>query len=418
MTARKLSVSLVDQIVVSGANFITTILVGRSGGPHELANYALGFSAVIIVFSGVDMLVSAPYTVFANRLEGAARAAYRGAALLQCGFLSVLAAGVLGVWGLAISSGIGPQGLAHTLYVLAAGISFYVLREFARQCSYAHLNAKAAMYVDLAAATLQITCIAILSHQGHLSAVTAFATVGTANALAGVSWLILSRKGFALQRGQIIPAIRRNVSFGSWILMGKIAAHLNSDIFLLWLMTFALGNTAAGIFAACMTVIHLANPFIMGTAQVLTPRLAQAWAESGIWEVKRVMRKATVFLGLALSGFCLGVFLFGGEALKIFYGSQYEGHDHILIPLAFSVLSFVLGIPAACSLFVLERPEENLKANLVGIFFTAAVASALVFRFEMMGLVCGLLCGQISAAVTRWRIFSRVAAKTPFLQSH
>jgi O-antigen/teichoic acid export membrane protein len=331
--------------------------------------------------------------------------------LLQCGILSAVAACALAGWGMMVASGVGPQWLSAALLVLSLVIPFYTLKEFARQYAFASLNAKAALQIDLTAATLQITGIAILAYHGRLTAVTAFATAGVANAFAVLAWLIHSRNGFALQRGQIIPAIRRNVSFGSWILMGKIAAHLNSDIFLIWLMTFVLGNTATGIFAACMTVIHLANPFIIGTAQVLTPRLAQAWTVNGLWEVKRVMRKAAVFLGLALSVFCIGVFFFGEEALSLFYGSQYEGHQRILIVLSFSVLSFVLGIPAACGLFVMERPDGNLKANLVGIFFTAAMAFALVFRFEMMGVVLGLLCGQISAAAVRWRIFIRLAAK-------
>jgi O-antigen/teichoic acid export membrane protein len=418
ITARKFSVSLVDQMVVSGANFITTVLVGRSGGPDELANYALGFSVVLITFSFIEALAATPYTVYAVRLKGTARAAYRGAVLLQCGLLSVLAACALGGWGIAVSSGTGPQGLAPTLYVLSAAIPFYVLREFARQCSFAHLNAKTALYIDLAAATLQITCIAILSDQGRLSAVTAFTTVGAANAVAALTWLIRSRNDVVVQRDQIIPAIRRNVSFGSWILVGRMAAQLNSDIFLIWLMAFVLGSKATGIFAACMTVIHLANPFFIGTAQVLTPRIAHAWVENGLWEVQRVMRKTALFVGLVLSGFCIGVFLFGDEVLRLFYGSQYDGNHLIIIVLSFSVLASVLGLPAGCALFALERPDGNLKANLVGIFLTATVASALILRFELLGVVCGLLCGQIGASAARWRIFARIAAKKPPLQSH
>ena len=413
ITARKCSVSLVDQIVVSGTNFITTVLVGRNGGPEELANYALGFTLAIMIIPFIDALIAMPYTIYANRLEGAARAGYRGAVLVQCGLLSALAALVLAGWGMVISTGLGPQGLAPVLYVLSAAIPFYVLREFARQVSFAHLNSITALRLDLCAGTLQIVCIATLAAVGLLSAVTAYLTIGAANAGVALTWLILSRNDFMVQRNQIFPVIRRNLSFGGWILAGRIVSLLNSDILVLWLMAFVLGNKATGIFAACMTVVHLSNPFVLGMGQVLTPRVAQAFADNGLREVQRVARKATLFMGLALSGFCIGAFLFGDEALRIFYGSQYDGNSHTITVLSVSILASALSMPAASSLLVLERPDVSLKASATGLLLTMTVASVLVFPLGVLGVAWGLLCGQIGASAVRWIVFRRMAVNRP-----
>lgn len=411
MTARKCSVSLVDQIVVSGINFIMTVLVGRSGGPEELANYALGFTLVILIFSVLETLITMPYTIYANRLEGAARTGYRGAVLVQCGLLAAVAAMVLAGWGMVISTGFGPQGLAPVLYVLSAAIPFYILREFARQFAFAHLNSKTALQLDLCAGTLQLVFIAILAAGGFLSAVTVYATIGVANAIVALTWLILSRNDFGVQRNQIFPVIRRNLSFGGWILSGRIVGQLNSDILVLWLMAFALGNKATGIFAACMTVVHLSNPFVLGMGQVLTPRVAQAFADNGPREVQRVARKATLFMGLALSGFCIGAFLFGEEALRLFYGSQYDGNRYIITVLSLSILASALSMPAASSLLALERPDVSLKASVTGLLLTVTVASTLVFPLGVLGVACGLLSGQIGASAVRLIVFSRMAVK-------
>lgn len=413
MSARKCSVSLVDQIVVSGTNFITTILVGRSGGPEELANYALGFTLVIMIISVLDALIAMPYTIYANRLEGAARAEYRGVVLLQCGLLSALAAFVLAGGGMAISTGIGPQGLAPVLYVLSAAIPFYILREFARQFAFAHLNSKTALQLDLCVGTLQIVCIAALAAGGILSAVTAYAAIGAVYAVVALTWLILSRNDFVVQRDKIFPVIRQNLTFGGWILAGRIVAQLNSDILVLWLIAFVLGSKATGIFAACMTVVHLSNPFVIGMGQVLTPRVAQAFADNGLREVQRVARKATLFMGLALSGFCIGAFLFGDEALRIFYGSQYDGNSHTITVLSVSILASALSMPAASSLLVLERPDVSLKASATGLLLTMTVASVLVFPLGVLGVAWGLLCGQIGASAVRWIVFRRMAVNRP-----
>jgi len=408
MTARTCSISLLDQMVVSGTNFITTVKVGRSGGPEELANYALGFSLVITLISILDALVSTPYTIYVNRFEGTARAEYRGAVLLQCGLLSALAAFVLAGWGTAISIGSGPPALAPVLYVLSAAIPFYTLREFARQCAFAHLNSKTALQLDLCAGALQIVFLAALAAGGFLSAVTAFTTIGAGYAVVGLTWLFLSRSDWVVQRNQIFPAIRQNLSFGGWILAGRMVGQLNTDIFVLWLIAFVLGNKATGIFAACMTVVHLSNPFVIGVGQVLTPRVAQAWADNGSWELHRVMRKATIFLGITLSTFCVGAFFFGEEALKIFYGSQYDGNRYIITVLSITILTSVLGMPATSGLLALKRPDGILKTNVAAILLTATVASALVHPFGVLGVTCGLLCGQIGASAGRWIVFTRI----------
>lgn len=413
ITARKCSVSLVDQMVVSGTNFVTTVMVGRSGGPEELANYALGFTLVITVFSVLEALIAMPYTIYANRLEGAARTEYRGAVLLQCGMLAVIASGGVAAWGLVITISGGAPGLAPVLYVLSAAIPFYILREFARQCAFAHLNSKTALQLDLCVGALQIVSIGGLAAGELLSALTAFTAIGATHCVVALTWLFLSRKNYVVRGAPVFKAIRRNLSFGGWILAGRIVGLLNSDILVLWLMAFVLGNKATGIFAACMTVVHLSNPFVIGMGQVLTPRVAQAFADNGLREMQRVARKATLFMGLALSGFCIGAFLFGDEALRIFYGSQYDGNSHTITVLSVSILACALSMPAASSLLALGRPDVSLKASATGLLLTMTVASVLVFPLGVLGVAWGLLCGQIGASAVRWIVFRRMAVNRP-----
>lgn len=413
ITARKGSFSLVDQVVVSGASFLTTVLVGRICGLEELATYSLGFSLVILILSVLETLIVLPYTIYAIRFDGAAQAEYRGAVLVQCGLLSVLATLMLAVWATVISTGLRPLGLAPVLYMLSAAIPFCMLKEFARRFAFAHLNSEKALQLDLSTATLQIIGIAILAAGGLLSAVTATAVIGLANAAVALTWLILSRSNFVVRRNQILPAMWRNLSFGRWLLASRMVGHLNSDILVLWLLAFFLGQAATGVFAACMTVVQFSNPFVLGVGQVLTPRIARALADSGVKEVQRVAWKATILVGLVLSAFCIGTLLFGDMAMKTIYGGQYGGHSYSITVLAASILACALGSPAAASLLALERPDVSLKASVVGLFFTVTFASALVLHLGVLGVACGLLAGQIGASTIRWAAFTRLAMKKP-----
>src|SRR5207302_10185209 len=82
LATRREVLAVLDQAVVSGASFLTTILIGRAAGPEQLGLYVLGFTWAVLIVSVQESLIAAPYTVFGNRLQGACRAAYAGSVLV------------------------------------------------------------------------------------------------------------------------------------------------------------------------------------------------------------------------------------------------------------------------------------------------------------------------------------------------
>src|SRR5262249_15910877 len=124
------TLALLDQAVVSGTSFLTTVLVKRMGGGDELGVYALGFNVVVLLICVQESLIAWPYTVYGNRLRGAARAEYAGSVLVHQGLLSALATVGLAVTAALLAAGIGPPGLAGVMAVLAGVMPLLLWREF------------------------------------------------------------------------------------------------------------------------------------------------------------------------------------------------------------------------------------------------------------------------------------------------
>ena len=81
--------ALFDQAVVSGASFLTMIMIGRWTNPVELGLYAIGVSVLLSFLAIQQTLISLPYQV--QRYCPAATAAeHAGGALVQCGLLALL----------------------------------------------------------------------------------------------------------------------------------------------------------------------------------------------------------------------------------------------------------------------------------------------------------------------------------------
>lgn len=406
-TARKSILALIDQAVVSGTNFLTTVMVGRMCGLDELGIYSLGFGIVVLITNVQESLISVPYTIYGNRLQPESRAEYAGSILVHYGMLSALAMLCLVLFSVVLTKGVGPAGLAPVIWLLAGIIPFTLLREFGRRFAFAHLHMATALLLDIAVAMMQIGGLVWLAANGDLTSVTTYAVVGLACAAAGLPWLVLARAKIVLRWEQVTRELRRSLSFGKWVFASQITGTVHAYL-LYWLLALLLDTTTTGAFAACWTVVMIANPFLLGISNVLSARAARAFAEGGRAEVRRVIYKTTLVLGSAMAAFCWLVFLFGGEMMRLLYGREYAGYEHTISVLAIAMLVSALLIAVDHGLKVMERPNMNFKASLMGLGVTLMAAPYLVVQWNVLGAACGFLVGALVALAVRWMAFLRL----------
>jgi O-antigen/teichoic acid export membrane protein len=376
------------------------VLVGRYAGPEELGVYSIGFSILVLIVCLQDSLVMAPYTVFSQRLEGEEQAEYAGSALLQHRMLALVALIGLGLGGGILWLISGPSRVVQVLLVLSLATPLILMREFRRRHAFAHLQMGAAVWVDGTVMLLQLGALGTLAFLGGMSAVSAHGTVGVACAISGVFGLLLIRQSMTIRRERALGDLRRSWAFGRWIVCGQMIGVVHGFV-LYWLLGLMLGTTATGVFAACMTVVTLSNPIILGMSNVLGPQLARAFATGGKEEVRRVAGRNTLILGSLMAGFVALVVLFGNDAMRLFYGSEYSGNGLTISFLALGVLATALGIPTDHGLRALERPDLAFRASLVGLVVTLIAASILAVWWGMPGAACGAMVGSIAGVAVR-----------------
>lgn len=411
-TAGRSVLALVDQFVVSGTNFCTTVIVGRAAGADELGVYALAFALVALVVCAQESLILTPYTIYCHRDHGRGRARYAGSVLMHYAMLAGLVTICLVLGGAGMLAGTGSLRLAGLAWVLAAVVPFALLRDFVRRLAFAHLQIATALVLDLAVAVLQIGGLAGLAVGGGLRADTAYVVMGASCAVPAVAWFISARPGLVVRREQVFGDLRKNWGLGRWIFAALMALMLRLSM-VPWLLALILGTRATGVFAACMSVVLFGNPVIQGISNVLGPRAALAFAEGGGIEVRRVVRRATLLLTLAMGLFCGVIILFGGEIIALLYGAEYADYQAIVTVLAIALLIRAVGMAAYNGLRAVERPDVNFKANLLGLATTVALCVWLLGTWGVVGAACGLVAGDLAGAAFRWAVFLRLVANTP-----
>lgn len=410
------AISLVDQAVVSGTSFLTTVIVGRTCGADGLGMYALAFTVVVLISCGQESLISTPYAVYRARVEPHARAAYAGSVLLHFGLLAAIAS--LGFAAAAAAMQWLPEhGEAATmLWVLAGVMPLILLRELVRRLGFAHLGFAAVLAADATVAAVQLSGLALLAAADALSPATAYASMGLSCALAAAVWLALSRIPFTLRLDVVVDHLRRNLRLGRWIFAAMMALMLQLSS-VQWLVAALLGISETGVFVACMSVVMLVNPFVQGVSNVLVPKTALAYADGGNRALRRVVWRATELVGLAMAGFCGVVVVAGEPLLTLLYGREYVGHRDLLILLAVALTIRSLSMPSYNGLQAADRADYTFFANLLGLVVTTCLALGLATPWGVAGAGWALLAGEAVAAGARWTAFRHVMRAVPSADS-
>ncbi len=410
------SLVLLDQAIVSGTSFATTIIVARMSGPEELAVYALAMTLLVLIGGVHEALVSQPYTVYAHRIHAVARPTYLGSAFASLVGLALAAALGLSAAGMLLPEGVGPARLGPMLVGLAGVAPCWLLREFARRTAIAHLAVGTGLLLDASVALAQLGSLAWLATTGRLSGLTALFAIAAASAAGGIGWLVAWRHRLRVRPSHFGRHSRRNWRLGRWILASRVMSHLNSDVTMMWLLVFLAGPAAAGVFAACLTVVFLSNPIVIGVGLFLTPRIAGTAASKGLAEACGVVWQSTVGLGIVLALFVGALALLAHPVMRLMYGSQFAGHEASLVVLAAAIAISAVGLGTANGLLAIERADLNLLASVCGFVVLLATAPALINRWSVLGAGLALIAGNTVDTATRllmfWRL-TRTAAGAP-----
>ena len=279
-----------------------------------------------------------PYTVYAHRLEGSDHQAYARSVLVHQGILALIATVLFAMVGLALNATSWLPRLGSTLWILSCVCPLLLFREFFRRMYIAQLHVVAALLLDMATCVLQSLGLLWLAVWGWLSPSSSYAVMGIAAALAAL----------ACSRGRIRPmqfglqkvreSWRLHWALGKWSFANTMAALLQSYS-MYWILAIAWGASETGRFAACMSIVAISNPFVIGISNILMPQASVAYAQGGSQKLRRIVAWAMRLFALGIGTLCLALALGGGFLVPALYGNQYGGQGVTIALLALGILA-------------------------------------------------------------------------------
>ncbi len=384
--------TIFDQIIVSGSNFTTGILLVRGLGLVEFGRFTVAYAILLLANSVQLSFIASPMITLGSLCSTTQerRIFLRGMFGVQLIFCA--AASVATVVAAAIYSTLhGSQIHAGVIVAFCFAVVLFLLQDWLRRYYFTAGKAAASVWNDVVSYLGQVIVLCLLLGTGRLTIESTFWSIAITSGVAFAMGAIGERLGCSLSE----TGSAWKKSRGTSIDLG-IANQLQWLVYQGAILVGAgvAGAQAAGGVRATQNVIGPVNVAYQAMENLVPIRAAEEMRRGG-------MRRAAAFLfRFGAVGFIALLVLFSAGSLLsrrflvFFYGHQLGPYANVL---NMQMLYFLLAWPVRQLTFLFRTIKNTtpiLMASIVAAAFSMALVYPLVRSFGALGIVAAAVAGQ------------------------
>ena len=392
--------ALADQVLISGANFLTVVLPKRAMSPDEFGSFSLVYSVLLLANIVQSTLLTQPHNVLAANREGDEYRRYTtSTALAQ---LALAVAEALAMLAVAAAAYARHSPLAPMLLAMVPAIVGWQLQEFVRRVLYTEGRFAAAFWNDAVSYGGQLLAVACLygaevgTGRNWLTGATALYALAATSAVAAAYGAWQVRR--SLCRSFDWRVVRENWVFGRWLLGGEMLQWVSSLQMYMWLTADLLGVAAAGDLRLAQTLFGPMRIFTFYLGNVLPIRFARELGTGGSAAVHKLFAKACGQVLPLLALYCLAVAAFPGPLLHLAAGRNFAGPRSVLSLYAGYTFISYLPVLLASVLTAKRLTWPVFVGNIVGAVLALPVGYWLIGTLGERGAPVAMgICSALMA---------------------
>jgi O-antigen/teichoic acid export membrane protein len=388
--------SVLDQGLYSGANFVMNILLARWLLPSHYGVFSIAFAVYLFAYQIHNAIIIEPMSVL-----GLAKMHHRLPNYLRDQIkihfvVSLLAGFAIMVIGLIVIA--FDQILGRVIIILGMVLSLILLPLLTRRIFYLFRKPQfallgSAVYTIFLLGGLWLAYIFI-----NISVDLAFPLIGLAGLTSGV-FLIIQIPQQQSDHVSFRDIWFANWNYGKWLVYSSILIALAAQV-QIFIVGGLLGLKDAGAFRALQNFIQPVILFFAAISAFLLPSLSYDFGKGNIAGLKRKGKYLFALFIIVSLGFELLLIEYGSALEAIIYGGRFSSYVHLLpvwglVPIA-GVLTYVF--------YFLLQSIQQPGAILIGSIVWSATSAILSVIFSMKWGIAGAV-----ASVVAGYLFSGIA---------
>lgn len=395
---RHINWALADQMLVSGVNFGTGVLLARHLGQAEFGRFTLIWMFVLLSNTMKTMMVTAPMMSIGPKQSREEAPAYYGVTCIHQALFAISTC-LLFVVGFLLTHWGFPQWRLNTLGVPVAGVAcIFQTQDFLRRYFFTRNRPLIAFGNDMISYGGQLAVLLWLFHSTTVRIQTVLW------AIAATSLLAIGIGGFSLHpiawpHGLLRTVLQRHWNFSKWLTASTLIQWPVMPLFL-FTTSWLLGPAAVGGLKACQNIVGIMHIFYQGFENIVPIRAGHYFHSGGYRFLAAYLQKVTWIGGAFVGGMVMIIFLAPHVWLRVFYADEYLPYANILRwYCAFYMLGFFV-LPLEAGLRAMEhtRPVFFAQAGLLPVGIITAYP--FIAWWGINGTMVGLLTiGMVKVAI-------------------
>jgi O-antigen/teichoic acid export membrane protein len=403
--------AILDQGLISGSNFIISILLARWLMPDQYGAYAVAFGIYVMLSLVYQSLVLEPMGVFGGSVfRSNLRGYLRSLVSIHVAFSLAICAGLVVAWAVARHFSPG-SAVAGALAGVAVASPCLMLFALARRTFYVELSPSAAAAGAFIYSTLVLAGLYFVYKHALLSPFTAFLLIALGALLTGTVLMLALR--FRLSGSGPAPAFRaawgKHWRYGRWALAGCIAGWLPSYIYYPLLSSFT-GMAQSGQLKALM---NLTMPFEQTKGALLMlalPYAARVMSQDG--------KAGARILGARMTWLSIfGAVLYWAIVIPLhkplfhfLYSGRYMEVAYLLPALALGQIFWSATFGPSIALRAMESPASVFAALSFATLASLVIGVPATWAFGLRGAIWGSNLADILSFFALYVVLQRKLA--------
>ncbi|MDC1359616.1 lipopolysaccharide biosynthesis protein [Gammaproteobacteria bacterium] len=388
-----LNITLGDQSLVSATNFFVGIILARYLGVEEFGIFSLLWMMILFIQSIQMAAIISPMMSIGPILDESDQHDYYQALTSQQIIYSFISSFFLYL-SLFFLSILFPDW--HLMdYALPLSVTAFLTQnqDFIRRILFIDGKVSTAFFLDVLAYGLRLLILIFIFRNDYLSIVNTLWSISAALCVSlafGVKNLYIP----SINQSVIINAHRRNWHTSKWLVGSAIMLWASGNYFIVT-AGIILGPISVGIIKAVGNLIGLTNIIFLGLENIAPSGASRAMRVSGISGLYSYLINLLLYGGIVILLILVFLSTFSEPLIKLIYGNDYSGNGYILIWYCSCTLIQFINFPFLIGLRSLEHTKPIFISYIITTLFSLASAHILVSKFNMHGVMLGMLINNI-----------------------
>jgi O-antigen/teichoic acid export membrane protein len=397
MWSSKGFLALLDQGLISGANFIMAILLARQLLPAQYGGYALAFEVFLFLSVVYGALVLEPLSVFGASVYRSSPREYLGILLRAHG---VMAAGIfvlLGISAWIIGRISATKDLPSALFGVAIAAPCVLLFWLARRGYYVKLSPRQAVLGAAVYFVVVLGGLLIVYHYGRLSPLVAFLLMAAGGAATAPIMLVRLKPSLRLGDavGRASEVLRRHWGYGRWALGSALAIWFSGAIFYPLVSVFhGLGD--AGALKALMNFSSPVGQVFAAMSLLSLPYAAGLHHDEGSDGSHRLVWRLTAIYAGGTALYWMVIIFLRQPIVDHLYAGKYLGITNLIPWVGLGSVLRISATAQAVTLRAMHSPALVFVAYAAASGVAVLVGIPCTWAFGLRGAVFTLV---LSSAV-------------------